>query len=105
MATSARKENRWKRIIITRNNEIEDRQREVEAAFMTHCQSSCSHQKKATTRQQVRSWMRRNVEDYDCSTKLAEAANVVFDLPMGAMDDETHWVWSEALSSFELGDK
>lgn len=51
------------------------------------------------SRVQVRSWMRRHADAYENATELAEAANAALDLPRGAMDDETHWVWEEALSA------
>lgn len=45
--------------------------------------------------------MRQNAQDFDAATQLAEAANVALDLPYDAMDDETHWVWEEALDALE----
>lgn len=48
------------------------------------------------TRGQVRQWMALNADHYESATQLAEGANCVFDLPQGAMDDESHWIWEEA---------
>ena len=31
-----------------------------------------------------------------------ESKDAALDLPAGAMDDETHWVWDEALSAIEF---
>lgn len=52
------------------------------------------------TRNQVKAWMQRNSENYENATELAEAANVALELPNGAMDDETHWIWDEALEAY-----
>ena len=69
MATSARKENRWKRIVQAAND--------------------------------AENWMRRNAQEFETATELAEAANAALRLPPDAMDDECHWVWEEALSALE----
>ena len=53
------------------------------------------------TRKQVRRWMRNNAEGFETATELAEAANAALDLPAGAMDNEGHFVWEEALSALE----
>ena len=45
------------------------------------------------------SWMRNNADGFGSATQLAEAANAALELPPGAMDDETHWVWEEALAA------
>jgi hypothetical protein len=45
--------------------------------------------------------MRRNVEGFESATELAEAANAALSLPAGAMDDDGHWVWEEALSAID----
>lgn len=57
--------------------------------------------KSIATQKQVRTWMSHNFEYYDRATELAEAANVEFNLPDGAMDDETHWIWDEAFKFYE----
>lgn len=54
----------------------------------------------AATKSQVRAWMRAHFDEYEDETQLAEAANVEFELPEGAMDDETHWVWEEAYKCY-----
>lgn len=43
--------------------------------------------------------MRNNADGFGSATQLAEAANAALELPPGAMDDETHWVWEEALAA------
>ncbi len=48
--------------------------------------------------------MRRNAHEYECATMLAEAANAALDLPPGAMDDEVHWIWDEAVDAIEWAD-
>jgi len=45
--------------------------------------------------------MRHNAEHYETATELAEAANAVFRLPDGGLDDETHWVWDEAAEAID----
>lgn len=55
----------------------------------------------AARRRDVRRWMQHNVDSYSTATELAEAAGVVFRLPDGGLDNETHWVWDEALEAFE----
>ena len=102
MSTSARKENRWKRATQAANDEISRRQREVEAMFMERGpRHEAVKPNPCATRNQVRRWMMANADDYECATFLAEAANVEFDLPDGAMDDETHWVWEESAAASE----
>lgn len=105
MATSVRKENRWRRSTYAANDAASDRQREVEAACMVRgTRPVAVPPKPSATRRQVRSWMRWNAHDYDDPTHLAEGANAALDLPNGAMDDDTHWVWEEALSALEWAD-
>jgi len=48
----------------------------------------------------IRSWMRRNVGEYQNETELVEGANCALKLPVNCMDDETHWVWDIAFSIF-----
>lgn len=52
-------------------------------------------------RRDVRLWMRHNAEHYETATELAEAANAVFRLPDGGLDDESHWVWDEAAEAID----
>jgi hypothetical protein len=104
MSTSVRKENRFKRMIFAQNDAADKLKREFEAAFMPRNTRPVINTKPPTpcaTRRNVRSWMRRNANDFDNATSLAEAANCNLDLPIGAMDDETHWVWDEAISAIE----
>ena len=43
--------------------------------------------------------MRAAAEDYDTATALAEGANAALELPAGAMDDDSHWIWEEAIKA------
>ncbi len=100
MSTSARKENRWRRTVQEANDQVSDRHRVIEAAFMPRSARPpkiAPERKNSATRRQIRAWMRSNADAYDCATQLAEAANVEFDLPGEGLDDETHWVWEEAV--------
>ena len=102
MATSARKENRWKRIVQAANDAESDRRREVEAARMVRGpRHTVAPPLPNHTQKDVRHWMRRNAQEFETATELAEAANAALRLPPGAMDDECHWVWEEALSARE----
>ena len=102
MGTSVRKENRWRRNVQDANDEIDRRRRCGEAIFMERKpRLAVVPPPPSANRRQVRSWMRNNAEDYECATTLAEGANAALDLPAGAIDDETHWVWEEALSAIE----
>lgn len=101
---SARQENRWKRTLQTESSRSEDIRREIEAAHMARAprpNTPMIPAVRSATRQQCRAWMCRNAADYEGPTQLAEAANCEIDLPAGAMDDETHWIWDEALRAFE----
>lgn len=102
MGTSVRKENRRKKYAQAANDEIDRQRRCVEAMFMERKpRLAVVPPQPSATRRNVRSWMRSNAGDYECATTLAEAANAEFDLPDGAMDDGTHWVWEESLSAIE----
>lgn len=102
MSTSVRKENRWKKTTELNNDYLDDRKRELEAVFMIRkSRLPIPNIPSCATRQQVRRWMRANALDYDGATQLAEGSNIVFTLPEGAMDDETHWVWDEAFNAIK----
>ena len=58
-----------------------------------------SSRSRTQSRRQVRSWMRNNADGFDSATQFAEAANAAIDLPPDAMNDDTHWVWEEAVSA------
>ena len=53
------------------------------------------------TRAYVRQWMVANIHEVDNYTLLAEAAADKLDLPQEWLDDETHWIWDEALLAIE----
>ena len=99
---SVKQENRYRKWVIETGRAVTDRQREIEAATMERKprRAAIPPQPNAS-RRQVRSWMRRNADGFDTATQLAEAANAALDLPPGAMDDETHWVWEEAISALD----
>jgi hypothetical protein len=102
---SVRQENRYRKLVITQGQALTDVKRELEAAFMVRVpRPVVTPPTPCATRRQVRRWMRLNACDYADATHLAEAANIVLDLPAGAMDDETHWVWDEALSALDWAD-
>lgn len=99
---SVKQENRYLRLVIEQGRVATDRQREAEAMHMRRGPRPVAVKPApSATRRDVRSWMRRNAEGFDSATELAEAANAALDLPEGAMDDGTHWVWDEALSAIE----
>lgn len=99
---SVRQEHRYQMLVISQGRRDTDRQRLLEAAFMVRGQRKpVMPPKPAATRSEVRKWMRMHATDYETPTHLAEAANAVFDLPGEGLDDETHWVWDEALDQHE----
>ncbi len=51
------------------------------------------------TRQQVRRWMRSAVGYYENASLLVEAADEEFKLPDGGLNNETHWIWDEAVDA------
>ncbi len=102
---SVRQEHRYAKLVIETSRAIDDRRREIEAATMVRGPTKPSiPPKKSASRREVRSWMRRNAHEYECATMLAEAANAALDLPPGAMDDEVHWIWDEAVDAIEWAD-
>jgi len=104
MATSVKKENRWKRQLQASNDADSDSRCEVEAAFLVRgTRTAPVPSPQNHTRKQVRNWMRRNVGDgFETATELAEAANAALRLPPDSMDDDGHWVWEEAMLALEL---
>lgn len=99
---SVQQEHRYKKLVIARGLVGADRQRAAEAMFMERgVRLAPASPPPNASRQHVRSWMRNNAEGADSATELAEAANAALDLPPGAMDDEGHWLWEEALSAME----
>ena len=100
MATSARKENRWRRACQQENDADGDRRRELEAAFMPRGpRQDTPAPTPRTTRRQAIAWMLANAHEYGSATALAEGANAALDL-RDALDDEMHWIWDEALIAF-----
>ena len=103
---SVRQETRYKKLVISQGRIESDRQRLLEAAFMERKQRPLVVPPKPTpTRREIRKWMRINAEDYETATRLAEAANVVFNLPCEWLDDECHWIWDEASDAHGIGDE
>lgn len=99
---SVRQEHRYQKLVIEQGNVITDIAREIEAATMVRKpRVAVTLPEPSATRRQCRSWMRRNAQDFECATSLAEAANAVLDLPHGAMDDDGHWVWEEAANALD----
>ena len=95
---SVRQENRWRRMLAADATAINDRRREVEAAFMPHGpRPPVVRPAPAPTRRDVRRWMRASAEEYETSTQLAEGCCAAMDLPCGWLDDPTHWIWEDAL--------
>lgn len=102
MSTSVRKENRWRKNLKAENDAADRIKREVEAAHMVRSpRPPTIAPAPNATKQQVRSWMRRTAPEFDTATELCEAANAALQLPPDAMDDETHWIWDEAVSALE----
>ncbi len=102
---SVKREHRYQKLVIAQGRVATDRQRLAEAMFMERRpRPALAPPPPNASRRQVRSWMRRNAEGFESATGLAEAANAALDLPPGAMDDEGHWVWEEALSALEWAD-
>lgn len=97
---SVKQENRWKKYLHEKNKEIERKEHDALAlAIIRPAREPLATAKSTTaTKAQVRSWMRRAVDDdeYDDCTSLAEGANAALELPPEAMDDPDHWVWEEA---------
>ena len=94
---TVKQENRYRKLVISHGRVATDRQREIEAATMERGpRKPAIHPPPSARRRDVRAWMRRNAEHYETATELAEAANTVFLLPDGGLDDATHWVWDEA---------
>lgn len=100
--SSVKQENRWRRTLKEMNDDAARKKLAVESLSIARVPPvPVSTNAPTATRRQVRAWMRRAVaeEGYNDATHLAEAANDEFHLPEGAMDDETHWVWEEAIDA------
>lgn len=102
MSVSVKQEHRYARMVINAGRAITDRQREIEAATMVRGpRKPTVPPPPSARRRDVRAWMRHNAEHYETATELAEAANAIFRLPDGGLDDETHWVWDEAADAID----
>ena len=100
---SAKQESRYRKLIISQGLVATDRQMMMEAIFMDRgTRKPAIKPKNDASRRQVRAWMRNNANDFETATELTEAANAALDFPHGAMDDDGHWVWEEAISALEL---
>lgn len=98
---SVKQENRWRKHL---HDEAIDAERKRHAALCMGIKRSprapLPQVRSATaSRARVRAWMHAAAEDYDTATALAEGANAALELPAGAMDDESHWIWEEAIKA------
>lgn len=99
---SARSEQRWKS-----RGQAENNQRNAVLGMIEGMRLPRAARKAALppslnpSRARVRGWMLANAADYETMTGLAEAASAAFRLPENCLDDETHWIWDEALSAIE----
>lgn len=98
---SVKQENRWRKHL---HDEAMNAERKRHAALcigLKRAPRAPLPQVRSATasRARVRAWMRAAADDYDTATALAEGANAALELPAGAMDDETHWVWEEAIKA------
>ena len=100
---SVRQENRWRATLSRIGSERNDLIRQIEAAHLKRIArpAAAPPRLKRASRLSVRRWMRGNAMDYEFATTLAEAANVIFELPGAGLDDETHWVWDEAADALD----
>lgn len=98
---SVKQENRWRKHL---HDEALNAERKQHAALCIDLKRSprvpLPQVRNATaSRASVRAWMRAAADDYDTATALAEGANAALELPAGAMDDESHWIWEEAIKA------
>ena len=98
---SVKQENRWRKHLHDEAIEAERKQHAALCIGLKRPPRSPLPQVRNATasRASVRAWMRAAAEDYDTATALAEGANAALELPSGSMDDETHWVWEEAIKA------
>lgn len=104
MSSTARSEARWKRRCTEQAQARNDRerQREVLRAWRA-ARAPTPPVSGPPSRRAVRAWMRRA----DCdegATVLAQTAACALGLPEHWLDDETHWIWDEALRVSEERD-
>lgn len=101
---SAAMESRWKRRTMAENNEINARKREHEALRLVRGPRTAHaiSASKIPTRLDVRRWMRTNASEYETATELAEAASVELCLPQDWIEEESHWVWDEAVLAHDI---
>lgn len=103
MATSVKKENRWRKLLHEQASEAEARRIQAEAIAMRRGpRLTPVGPAPDATRRQVRSWMRANADEYETATEIAEGANAALRLPQHWLDDSEHWVWEEAMAA-EIG--
>lgn len=95
-------ENRIRKRMIEEGQQRSDLIRLIEAAHIARGPRLPAIPPPASARRRdVRRWMQHNADDYSTATALAEAANAVFRLPDGGLDNETHWVWDEAAEAID----
>ena len=99
---SARSEARWKARGQAENNERNALIGMIEGTALTRKpRAAIQASPRNHNRAYVRQWMNANANEYESATELAEAANAALRLPVNCLDDETHWIWDEALNAME----
>lgn len=101
---SVKQENRWRKHL---HDDAITAERKQHAALCINLKRPSREplpQMRSTiaSRASVRAWMRNAAGDYDTATALAEGANAALELPAGAMDDESHWIWDEAIKAIPV---
>lgn len=95
-------EQRWVKRCIEQHQAVTDKQRELEALRLPRKPRKVPPPPPALpSRREVRAWMRLNVDIDEGPTILAQSAASELGLPVEWLDDNTHWIWSEALEACE----
>ena len=100
---SVASENRWKAKLHREAAEDERRRHDtLMAGESREARAELPPQPRTiATRAEIRRWLRANAIDYDGPTELAEGVNAALELPPGALDEGTHWIWDDALTAWE----
>ena len=98
---SVKQENRWRKHLHEEALETEKRRHAALCLDLNRPPRLAPPKVPSATasRAKVRAWMRASADDYETATALAEGANAALELPAGAMDDETHWIWEDAIKA------